>query len=130
MATARFMQTQSERSTAYVVGESGLTSEIHQPVSLARLSLQDEKKTSAAMVSVIEQILVLIQNDILHVDMHPGNVLVDVREQVYLLDFDKGRVYHGNRQKLKNRYLNRWQRAVSKHGLPEMLTEMLQAGLN
>ncbi len=30
MATARFLQTQSERSTAYVVGESGLTSEIHR----------------------------------------------------------------------------------------------------
>ncbi len=30
MATARFLQSQSERSTAYVVGESGLTSEIHR----------------------------------------------------------------------------------------------------
>jgi tRNA A-37 threonylcarbamoyl transferase component Bud32 len=107
-----------------------VTREIHQPVSLACLSLQDEKKTSTAMASVIEQILVLIQNDILHVDLHPGNVVVDVREQVYLLDFDKGRVYHGNRQKLKDRYLARWQRAVSKHGLPEMLTEILQAGLS
>jgi len=50
--------------------------------------------------------------------------------KVYLLDFDKGSVYHGNRQKLKFRYLTRWQRAVSKHRLPEMLTEILQAGLN
>lgn len=30
MATARFLQTQGERSTAYVIGESGLTSEIHR----------------------------------------------------------------------------------------------------
>ena len=106
-----------------------VTREIHQPLSLASLSMQDEKKTSSAMASVIEQISSLIQNDILHVDLHPGNVVVDVREQVYLLDFDKGRVYHGSRQKLKDRYLARWQRAVSKHGLPEMLTEILQAGL-
>jgi 3-deoxy-D-manno-octulosonic acid kinase len=107
-----------------------VTREIHQPLSLARLSLQDEKKASTTMASVIEQISLLIQNDILHVDLHPGNVVVDVREQVYLLDFDKGRVYHGSRQNLKDRYLARWQRAVNKHGLPEMLTDILQAGLS
>jgi len=107
-----------------------VTREIHQPLSLARLSLQDEKKTRTTMQAVIEQISSLIQNDILHVDLHPGNVVVDAVGKVYLLDFDKGSVYHGNRQKLKNRYLTRWQRAVSKHGLPEILTEMLQAGLN
>ena len=107
-----------------------VTREIHQPLSLARLSLQDEKKTGTAMVSVIEQISSLIQNNILHVDLHPGNVVVDAAGKVYLLDFDKGSVYHGNRQKLKNRYLTRWQRAVAKHRLPGMLTEMLQAGLN
>jgi 3-deoxy-D-manno-octulosonic acid kinase len=107
-----------------------VTREIHQPLSLAHLSLQDEKKTGTAMESVIEQISSLIQNNILHVDLHPGNVVVDAAGKVYLLDFDKGSVYHGNRQKLKNRYLTRWQRAVAKHRLPGMLTEMLQAGLN
>ena len=106
-----------------------VTHEIHQPLSLARLSLQDEKKTRTAMQSVIEQISSLIQNDILHVDLHPGNVVVDAAGKVYLLDFDKGSVYHGNRQKLKIRYLARWQRAVNKHGLPKILTEMMQIGL-
>jgi 3-deoxy-D-manno-octulosonic acid kinase len=81
------------------------------------------------MASVIEQISLLIQNDILHVDLHPGNVVVDVQEKVYLLDFDKGCVYHGNRQKLKDRYLARWQRAVKKHRLPEMLSNILHSGL-
>jgi len=107
-----------------------VTREIQQPLSLARLSLQDGNKTSTAMESVIEQISSLIQNDILHVDLHPGNVVVDAAGKVYLLDFDKSSVYHGNRQKLKNRYLTRWQRAVTKHRLPGVLTEMLQAGLN
>ena len=98
-------------------------------MSLARLSLQDEKKTGTAMESVMAQISMLIRNDILHVDLHPGNVVVDTAGKVYLLDFDKGSVYHGNRQKLKNRYLARWQRAVNKHGLPKFLTEMMQNGL-
>ena len=78
---------------------------------------------------MIEQIAALVQNSILHVDLHPGNVVVDAAGKVYLLDFDKGSVYHGNRQKLKNRYLNRWQRAVSKHGLPNMLSDILRTGL-
>ena len=106
------------------------TREIHQPLSLARLSLQDEKKTKTAMAFVIEQVVSLIQNDILHVDLHPGNVVVDAAGKVYLLDFDKGTVYYGSRQKLIKRYLSRWQRAVNKHGLPKMLTEMMQNGLN
>lgn len=107
-----------------------VTREIYQPLSLACLSLQDEKKTKTAMASVIEQISLLIQNDILHVDLHPGNVVADAAGKVFLLDFDKGRVYHGNRQMLKDRYRARWQRAVNKHGLPKVLTEMMQNGLN
>jgi 3-deoxy-D-manno-octulosonic acid kinase len=106
-----------------------VTREIHQPLTLAGLSLQDEKKAGAAMESVMDQISALIQNGILHVDLHPGNVLVDAAGKIYLLDFDKGRIYHGNRQTLKNRYLTRWQRAIRKHGLPEMLNEILRSGL-
>jgi len=107
-----------------------ITREIHQPESLAGLSLRDVKKTDRVMESVIKQIKSLIQNHILHVDLHPGNIIIDKTGKVYLLDFDKGKVYHGNRQKLKNRYLLRWQRAVNKHGLPKILTEMMQNGLN
>jgi len=103
---------------------------IKYPLSLALLSLKDEKKTRQAMESVVGQILLLIQNDILHVDLHPGNIVVDGAGQIFLVDFDKGQIHHGNREKLRDRYLTRWQRAVTKHRLPGMLTEMLQAGLN
>ena len=107
-----------------------ITREIYQPLSLASLSLQDENKARQVMESVIEQISMLIENRILHVDLHPGNVVVDQKDQVFLVDFDRGRIYHGNRQKLRNRYMARWQRAVYKHGLPEVLTVMMQNGLN
>ena len=46
------------------------------------------------------------------------------------LDFDKGRIYRGSREKLKDRYIARWQRAVAKHGLPEFLAGMMQEELN
>jgi len=82
------------------------------------------------MESVIGQISLLIQNDILHVDLHPGNIVVDGADQIFLVDFDKGQIHPGSKEKLRNRYLTRWQRAVTKHRLPDILTEMLQAGLN
>ena len=103
---------------------------IKHPLSLALLSLKDEKKTRQAMESVIGQISLLIQNGILHVDLHPGNIVVDGAGQIFIVDFDKGQIHHGSRKNLRNRYLTRWQRAVTKHRLPEILTEMLQAGLN
>ena len=103
---------------------------INHPLSLALLSLKDKNRTRQAMESVIEQITLLIQNGILHVDLHPGNIVVDGSDQIFVVDFDKGRNHLGSRKKLKNRYLNRWQRAVTKHRLPAMLTEMLQEGLN
>jgi 3-deoxy-D-manno-octulosonic acid kinase len=103
-----------------------VTRAIRQPLTLARLSVQDEKKCTAAMQSVIEQIAALIQNDIWHVDLHPGNVVVDAAGKVYLLDFDRGRIGHANRQQLKKLYLTRWLRAVKKHGLPKVLTAMMQ----
>jgi len=106
-----------------------ITREIEKPQSLADLSMQDGKTASRAMGSVVDQVAGLIQHQILHVDLHPGNVIVDAAGTVFLLDFDKGKVYHGSRQNLKNRYLNRWQRAVNKHGLPKFLIEMMQNGL-
>jgi 3-deoxy-D-manno-octulosonic acid kinase len=102
---------------------------IKQPLSLALLSLKDEKKTRQAMESVVGQISLLIQNGILHVDLHPGNIVVDGAGQIFIVDFDKGQIHHRSREKLRSRYLTRWQRAVTKHRLPGMLTEMLQAGL-
>lgn len=106
-----------------------VTREIKTPLSLARLSLDDEKRTRQVMASVIEQISRLIDNRIMHVDLHPGNVVVDRKDRVFLLDFDKGKIYRGNKTRLRARYIKRWQRAVSKHELPELLTEMLKVGL-
>ena len=45
--------------------------------NLTSLSWQNEKKTGKIVESVIDQISTLIQHDILHVDLHPGNVVVD-----------------------------------------------------
>lgn len=103
-----------------------ITVEIRQPISLVDLSQQNEVKTGELMKSVGHQISLLIQNNIWHIDLHPGNVAVDQAGKVYLLDFDKGKIYPGGKQRLKKRYLARWQRAVKKHGLPKVLSEKMQ----
>jgi 3-deoxy-D-manno-octulosonic acid kinase len=81
------------------------------------------------MPSVIEQISKLIEHRILHIDLHPGNIIVDKDDRVFIIDFDRGRIFNGDRNKLCKLYLQRWQRAVDKHRLPVMLTDMIRGGL-
>ena len=107
-----------------------ITRKIENACTLAELSCLDTHRVPGIMEKVIEQTGKLIECRFMHVDLHPGNIVVDGAGQTFLVDFDKGRNYLGSREKLRNRYLARWQRAVTKHRLPEMLTEMLQAGLN
>lgn len=106
-----------------------VTGEIESALPLSKLSLEDEKRTRRVMPAAVEQISRLIENGIIHVDLHPGNVLVDGRDRIFLLDFDKGKFQQGDRNTLRKRYIKRWQRAVSKHGLPDYLNQMLEAGL-
>ena len=101
--------------------------DIHQ--SLSELVISDEKHACMVMENVIEQLFLLVKNRILHVDLHPGNVVVDTNNKVYFLDFDKARFYPGNEQELIHRYISRWKRAVIKHDLPPVLWEMMESRL-
>lgn len=98
-----------------------VTREIKGHQTLAELSFSNENRTRKIMKEVTRQISILIKNNILHVDLHPGNVIVDNQDRVYIIDFDKGRLFHGKNISLRNRYLRRWDRAVKKHQLPEIL---------
>jgi len=106
-----------------------VTREIRQKQTLAELSCADEEHAHIVMKDLIDHVSTLINNNILHVDLHPGNVLVDSDDRVFLLDFDKARLSRRNKNKLRDHYLSRWRRAVIKHRLPEMLCETLGAGL-
>lgn len=107
-----------------------VTREIKQHQTLAELSLSNETRTLFVMKNVIEQASILIENSVLHVDLHPGNVIVDNQDKVYILDFDKGGIFPGNKNILKSRYIRRWNRAIKKHRLPKMLIELMYTGLN
>ncbi|MDO9263243.1 MAG: lipopolysaccharide kinase InaA family protein [Desulfosalsimonadaceae bacterium] len=96
-----------------------VTREIENAVTLARLSVQAPDRVRATMGDLVRQVDILVDNHILHVDLHPGNVLVDPHNRVFLIDFDKARTAPQNRGRLREKYIRRWQRAVVKHRLPE-----------
>jgi 3-deoxy-D-manno-octulosonic acid kinase len=106
-----------------------VTREINQQKTLAELSRIDEGQARIAMKEVVTQVATLIRNNIHHADLHPGNILVKNADRVFILDFDKSSLSKGNRNKLRDKYLRRWRRAVAKHQLPGMLSEMMSAGL-
>jgi len=106
-----------------------VTREIKQQQTLAELSFVDEERARIVMKEVAVQAATLIENNIVHADLHPGNVLVDSSDRVFIVDFDKAYLSRGNKNKLRDKYLTRWRRSVIKHRLPEMLYEMLCTGL-
>lgn len=72
-----------------------------------------------------EQIALLIRNRVHHVDLHPGNVLVDGNRRVYIIDFDKARISTQRQKKLCTAYIKRWKRAVRKYTLPPIIADQL-----
>lgn len=106
-----------------------VTREVKQQHTLAQLSRIDEGETSRAMDILTFQVATLIDQGIHHVDLHPGNVLVDHKDRVYLLDFDKAHYSSKSAAQLRDKYLQRWHRAVIKHHLPALLGEKMQQGL-
>ena len=106
-----------------------VTKEIPGSMTVAEISLKDEDRLPDVMEEVIRQVGLLIKNGICHVDLHPGNVLVDPQGRVYIIDFDKAYQFKGSPNVLRDRYLCRWRRAAIKHELPEVLSEIMSHGL-
>ena len=101
------------------------SSEICDQRSLAEISVSDAGRTMPLLRKLSDQLAALIESGVLHVDLHPGNVLVDGQETIYLIDFDKAVRGKYSKEELRNQYLTRWRRAVIKHELPDELSEGL-----
>lgn len=125
------------RPTALIFYHAWLaTLEIDGAKPLADLSRSNPDRAMAALPLVAAQVGRLIEHRILHVDLHPGNVLVDANGGVTLVDFDKARaglranIRAGARAGMQGRrglaayYSRRWRRAVVKHGLPMFLNDL------
>ena len=106
-----------------------VTREIPKAQSLARISRTDPARAEAAMAPIGRQMQRLIGHGILHVDLHPGNVLVDSKDSVFFIDFDKAQTGRKNQDRLRTRYIERWRRAVEKYQLPGFLHTQLETAL-
>jgi 3-deoxy-D-manno-octulosonic acid kinase len=106
-----------------------VTEEIKQHQTLAQLSLTDPDQAYLLTGKAASQISILIHNEILHVDLHPGNVLVDHNKNIFLIDFDKTRFRRLKKDALRKIYIERWKRAVIKHRLPDRLYKAMNTAL-
>ena len=106
-----------------------ITTMIEGAQTLAELSVKDEDRAGRLTVELIRQISLLVGAGIWHVDLHPGNVLVDSNDRLFIIDFDKACYFRGTSAALRDQYLFRWRRAVIKHNLPDLLSEIVCMGL-
>lgn len=104
-------------------------SEILGKRSLAQLSRENEDFCHEMIPFFINQLSVLIRNRILHIDLHPGNVVLDRENRLFILDFDKAKKVFWSLNSIRDYYLRRWRRAVIKHDLPDFLSEAVCLGL-
>lgn len=103
--------------------------EIPHIYSLAQAEEQNDETLEQVLRQFAEQVERLILAGIYHVDLHPGNVLIGQDLTVSIIDFDKARICKDAPNRLRDRYLCRWRRAVIKHGLPDYLAEYVCAFL-
>lgn len=106
-----------------------ITREIAGTITLAELSQRDKFAARKSTELLVEQIRILVESKVLHIDLHPGNVLVDAELRPYILDFDKARIVKLSQEQLLDQYLRRWRRSVIKHELPDVLSEIMCLGL-
>jgi tRNA A-37 threonylcarbamoyl transferase component Bud32 len=106
-----------------------VTERIQDGVNLLDYIAEHPAETQKKLSLLSEQMKILIQAGIHHVDLHPGNAVVAGDGSVFIVDFDKAYFYCGRKNTLRDLYLRRWRRAVIKHRLPEVLTEMVSLAL-
>ena len=98
-----------------------ITREIQDARTLAEISTCEPVRLQVLMPKLKKQLDKLIANRIHHVDLHPGNVIVNDQEQLFIIDFDKAQTNFRNKNRLQQKYVRRWERAVAKHNLPAIL---------
>ena len=98
-----------------------ILAEVPEAQTLAQIARRDPGRARDLLPRVNQLIQALIHRRVHHIDLHPGNVLIDAKGEVHLIDFDKGAEVTYTADDLRERYHLRWNRAVAKHNLPAKL---------
>ncbi len=102
-----------------------ITKKIENAQNFVEICLNDLKKAITFLPEISENINKLIAASIHHIDLHPGNIIIDSSSRVYIIDFDKACYFTGKRKKLKKKYRQRWQRALEKYYFSDELSNLL-----
>lgn len=106
-----------------------VTRNIGDHLSLVDICVDTPDQCESVLEKAAKQVGLLIKNRIHHVDFHPGNVLVDSHGSVFIIDFDKAKHSSLPHKKLCQVYLKRWDRAIRKYHLPQIMIEVLHEKL-
>ncbi|SMC45801.1 3-deoxy-D-manno-octulosonic acid kinase [Desulfocicer vacuolatum DSM 3385] len=98
--------------------------EVKEHRSFVRVCLEDRKRALGFLPEISNAINRLIKHNIQHVDLHPGNILLNGDNKIYIIDFDKARYWSKSKSRLKKSYHQRWGRAVQKYKLPEEISAL------
>jgi tRNA A-37 threonylcarbamoyl transferase component Bud32 len=93
--------------------------------TFAAICQTDADRAKMLMPAISDNINKLIGAKIHHVDLHPGNILIDDRDTPYIIDFDRARIFFSSKTRLWKKYQRRWDRAIDKHGLPPFAKAVL-----
>ncbi|MFO7748461.1 MAG: lipopolysaccharide kinase InaA family protein [Desulfobacteraceae bacterium] len=104
-----------------------ITKEIPGHLSFVDICRHQQEKAAQLMPEISKTISTLVDNRIYHVDLHPGNILIDGNNRHYIVDFDKAR-YFPDKGKLIAKYRKRWIRSVHKYDLPGFLENLQLTG--
>ncbi|MCP3900914.1 MAG: hypothetical protein GY707_14510 [Desulfobacteraceae bacterium] len=99
-----------------------ITKEIKNSKNFVELCLNEKDKAVSLLPLICKNINKLLLNSIHHVDLHPGNIILDELDKPFILDFDKACYFSGDKWKLIEKYKTRWQRAITKYKLPDELS--------
>ena len=110
-----------------------ITKQIEGGMNLLDYSKEYPSMITAALSALADELRKLIQQKIHHIDLHPGNVVIigdaSSVKSAWIVDFDKAYQYSGDKNILRDKYLRRWRRAVIKHRLPEVYSEVISLAL-
>lgn len=86
--------------------------------TFAAVCQTDADRARALMPAITNNICKLVAAKIHHVDLHPGNILIDETGTPYIIDFDRAHWFSGSTTRLWEKHKKRWDRAIEKHDLP------------
>ena len=98
-----------------------ITKKIENSKTFSTLAMENITRAKKIMPLICRNIQLLIHNRIHHIDLHPGNIIVDKQDCPFIVDFDKACIFSGNQKKLAGLYDKRWSRAIANHGFPKLM---------